>query len=513
MGGGGWQYPSPRRPFPMPKQQRGAETVRAAVGATVELLERLPVHEVTFKAIRARSGVSQGSLTHHFGSRDGLIATAHVARYERSCAADAAFLARYAGALSSAEEFATAMLDHVGEMLSEERREVRWIRMSAIGAAFGDEELSATLSAAYTTLADGLTRYADEARHNGLVQADADPRSIALLLSMHAQGLVLDDLIQHDVPVATWHHLMVRFVSSFLTPAAAVELERQASRRLGDMWRAEVFGTAGRVPGGVADRLRALREEQVEAGTSAAVPADPDEADEVHAVRRLLERAERAQEGLAPRRARFEAQSRTSAHVARERMLALGARALRAHGDAGVDVAELREATATSPQAFHRMFGGREAFVRELRIRLEIARAAHSTVRFARIVAGSSSAADMRRALELGAVAMAEVDARMAMWQRMETLAVARTDTELRTTLARVQRVARDLLVEQVCLAQSRQLMDPGLPARSVARLLDGTVFWHVFHGLDARRPAREDWVAMLRRIANLLSPDAPGSC
>lgn len=55
--------------------------------------------------------------------------------------------------------------------------------------------------------------------------------------------------------------------------------------------------------------------------------------------------------------------------------------------------------------------------------------------------------------------------------------------------IARVQRVTRNLLVEQVCAAQARGLIDPELPASGVARFLDGTPFWHVFHGLDDRRP------------------------
>jgi len=511
MRSGVWQYPSPHQPTPTPKQQRAIETIRAAVAATVELLERLPPSEITLKAIRERSGVSQGSLTHHFGSREALIATAHVARYERSCAADAAFLSRYRGALSTAEEFIPTILDHISEMLSEHRREVRWVRLSAIGAAFRDAELTSTLSSAYTALADELTGYADEARCVGLIEDDADPRSIALLLSMHAQGLVLDDLLGDDVPKVAWHHLMTCFVASFLTASARDELYRRATERHGEMWRAEVFGRAGRVPHEVAERLRALRDAAGnEAGDEAGhtpVAEDADGARDTHAVRRLLELAERTrstEHSVAP--------PAPAIRDIREPLLTLAAATLRESGEAGIDVAELRTAADLSPQAFHRTFGGRDSLVREVRIRLEVSRAAHSIVRFADLVAGSSSPADMRAGLEAGAMRLAQDAERAAMWQRIETLAAARTDAGLRSSLARVQRVARDLLIEQVCLAQSRQLMDPMLPARGVARLLDGSVFWHVFHGLDARRPAREEWAGMLRRIATLLSPDAPSS-
>jgi len=258
-----WRYPSPVEPLPVPRQARAADTVRAVVEATTDLLDRLPETHVTFEAIRERSGVSQGSLTHHFGSRDALIAAAHVARYERTCTADAAFLARYDGALATPQAFCATLIGHIEMMLSEERREVRWIRMSAIAAGLDDPDLRAVLGAAYTGLADGLTRYAVEAHTNGLLDADAGPRTIGLLLSMFAQGLVLDDIIESDgapeVPVEGWNRLVVRFLSCFLTPPAAAELERQSSAHFGDLWRAEVFGAPGRVPPEVARRLAALR--------------------------------------------------------------------------------------------------------------------------------------------------------------------------------------------------------------------------------------------------------------
>jgi AcrR family transcriptional regulator len=497
MGGAGWRYPTPTQPAPVPRQRRAAETIAAAVDATVDLLDRLPEHQVTLEAIRERSGISQGSLTHHFSTRDGLVATAQVARYVRTCEADAVFLSRYAGELGSATQFCATMLAHIEEMLSEERHRVRWIRMSAIAAAFGDPALTATLSQTYTQLTDGLTAYTEEARRNAIILSDTDPRTLALLLTMHAQGLVLDDLVAQDVPVEVWNHIMVRFVSAFLEPPLVEELERQARVRFGDLWRAEVFGGPGRVPQNVASRLEVLR------ATAALRTPDPDAMQDLRHVRLLLEQAER---GGGPPGGRLS----TSTEALRDRAVTAGMAALRERGGAGVDVTAIRDELGLSPQSFHRMFGSRESFVRELRIRLEIARSAHSTVRFATMVAASTDPAQMRAALEAGAIHMQEDASRAAMWQRIETLAAARTDLELRVPLARIQRATRDLLIEQVCIAQTRGTLDPELPARGVARLLDGTVFWHVFHGLDAKRPEREHWIAMLERIARLLSPDLP---
>jgi len=487
--GGGWRYPTPVQPSPLARQQRAVDTIRAAIDATVELLERLPEPQVTLEAIRERSGVSQGSLSHHFASREGLIAAAQVERYARSCAADEQFFSRLDGPLD-ATAFVYAMLANIDDMLSPPRRAIRWLRMSAISSAFGDDALVATLGTRYTALIDQLARYVRTGHANDVVLPEADPRSLALLISMLAQGLVLDDLVEQDVPLAAWNRLMVCVVKTFLTEGARAELERLEAERYGDLWRADVFGRPGRVPADVAERLTTLRER---AGVADAGATDH------RTVRMLLESAE--QGIVSPRGPRIS----TSSAAAREQLVRAAVMVLRTQGAAGLELADLRATAGLSPQTFHRLVGTKEGLVREARLELEISRSSRSVARFASIVATSRTAEEMRAGLIGDALWMADDGSRTSMWQRIETLSATRTDPELRTSLARVQQATRDLLIEQVCIAQSRGLMDAELPCRGVARFLDGTVFWHVFLDLDAHAPARQDWTAILGLIAGML--------
>lgn len=491
--GGGWRYPTRTVPFPVPVQQRAAETVRAAIDATVWLLERHPEDQVTLEAVRERSGVSQGSLTHHFGGREGLLATAHVERYSRSVTADTEFLGGFAGALDDPEAFATVLLGMIEDMLSPARQEVRWLRLSAVAAALGDPALIETISDRYTTLSDHLAALIDVAPEHGILAPDVDVRTVALLVSMHAQGLVLDDLAGTQVSAHAWSRILVAFVSAFLTPTAAAVLRDKEEERFGQFWRADVFGDPGRLPQDVAERLTGLRD----------ADGPSDMTDHAHVARQLCMPQE-PEDGM-PRR------SSPSTRATRDSLLSETVAMLRDHGEAGVDVTRLRLSAGISPQAFHRMFGTRDALVREARVHLEVSRSARSIARLASLIERSASPADLRAALEQDAVRMSEEASRAAMWQRMETLAACRTDLALREELAELQRRNRDLIVEQVCVAQARGLMDPELPCRGVARLLDGTVFWHVFHGLDERRPPKDAWTAMLRRVASFLSPDRDG--
>lgn len=57
-----------------PKQQRGEETVTRLLDAALELYAAKGQDGFTVQALTAASGVSLGSLYHHFGSADGLAA-------------------------------------------------------------------------------------------------------------------------------------------------------------------------------------------------------------------------------------------------------------------------------------------------------------------------------------------------------------------------------------------------------------------------------------------------------
>lgn len=59
-----------------PKQVRSEESARSAIDAVLGLISERGLASVSIAAVAERSGVSNGSIYHRFGSRDGLIAAA-----------------------------------------------------------------------------------------------------------------------------------------------------------------------------------------------------------------------------------------------------------------------------------------------------------------------------------------------------------------------------------------------------------------------------------------------------
>jgi len=69
-----------------PQHQRSAETVAKLLDATVDLLHDRGLARLSTKEIAESAGVSRGALTHHFSSKEAIIADA-VSRQLRACTA------------------------------------------------------------------------------------------------------------------------------------------------------------------------------------------------------------------------------------------------------------------------------------------------------------------------------------------------------------------------------------------------------------------------------------------
>jgi AcrR family transcriptional regulator len=98
-----------------PKQQRGAETARRVLDAALTVYADGGPEQFTVQAVSAASGVSLGSLYHHFGSADGLAAALYARCMTDLLNAVAAPLATARTARAGVRAIATAYLTFVAE--------------------------------------------------------------------------------------------------------------------------------------------------------------------------------------------------------------------------------------------------------------------------------------------------------------------------------------------------------------------------------------------------------------
>ena len=194
----------PRRP----QQARSVATVERAVAATVELVDELGAPEVRFAQVAERSGVSNGSLLHHFGSLDSLLSTAEAVRYERAVSARMA-TARRAVLASGDVAALRAVVDRTAEAVASGAfDELRWTRLGALSFARHRPELRELLAGTIRSLRAQLADLLGDLRENGMLAYDVPAGAVTAFLHAHTVGRLVEDVVDDRLPPEQWVALL-----------------------------------------------------------------------------------------------------------------------------------------------------------------------------------------------------------------------------------------------------------------------------------------------------------------
>jgi len=123
--------------------------------------------------IVAEAGVTPPVLYHHFGSRDGLVIAAQVARYSRRTYEDIALIGKSVARCATRDELRD-MLVLIWNRSLKERAPNRWLRTSALGSAYARPELEAALAKAQDDIVAQLRDILEPFRERGWLRPGID---------------------------------------------------------------------------------------------------------------------------------------------------------------------------------------------------------------------------------------------------------------------------------------------------------------------------------------------------
>ena len=193
---------------PQPIQARGEATVALVIEATIRAIEAHGEASVRIDDVLNETGISKGSLYHHFGGREGLIAAARVTQFSRFVAEDARNIRETLTRTTTLDEYiaATSALVELSESI--ERVGARHNRLSVIASSYGRPELRASLALqqhSHTeTIADAV-RYGQKM---GWIRNDIDARAVAVFVQGYNLARVLLDLDTEPVKTTDWDHVV-----------------------------------------------------------------------------------------------------------------------------------------------------------------------------------------------------------------------------------------------------------------------------------------------------------------
>ena len=189
---------------PQPKQARAKDTIDVLIKATDKAMRAGGEPSVRIQEISDATGVSIGSIYHHFGDRDGLIRATHAHNFAAVVAADIPRVKEFIERMSSADE----MAEHYEEMMNFVKShfsvQSALERAAIVGNTAGRPKLQQELGEVQTQLTDGVTEVMAIAAERNMLKPFLNPRAAANVMLGILFGKAISELDNTPVSEDEW---------------------------------------------------------------------------------------------------------------------------------------------------------------------------------------------------------------------------------------------------------------------------------------------------------------------
>lgn len=189
-------------------------TARALVDSALELLKDHAVHEVTLELVLQKSGISVGSLYHHFKDFSGLMDQALTEKYAQFTQVNVDGMAKVLQLSKSANEYHDNIMKLLEFTHSESNAELRKARAYVLSQATVRPGLGDQLRKVQTDLTAKLAEIIAEAQGNGWIQSNVNPIVLSTFIQAYGVGRIVDDLSDPQMDNENWTKFLKHMIST-----------------------------------------------------------------------------------------------------------------------------------------------------------------------------------------------------------------------------------------------------------------------------------------------------------
>ena len=179
-------------------------TKRLLVETVVAMLETKKPTEILAEEVLEVSGVSKGSMYHHFSDLQELVETAQLIRYSKWIDASIEFMTTYVLGATTKEEFIESLRKLTELTQSVDRKGARAERARALAACFDNPRMAKAMGEETQRHTDALADIIQEVQNRGLVRADVNPKAVAVFIQSYTLGKMVNDYNPTGVDDDTW---------------------------------------------------------------------------------------------------------------------------------------------------------------------------------------------------------------------------------------------------------------------------------------------------------------------
>lgn len=183
-------------------------TKKSLVDAACELLEGLRADEIQVDEVLQHSGISKGSLYHHFEDFAELIETSLVTRFVIGADRDLAYLTTIFETSTSQNDL-LAKLEIVTERTqSEANKARRFERAEVLARSQRNPRLQTLLAREQQRVTNEFTELVKLGQQKGWFRQDISASAVAVLIQAYTLGRLIDDIAEHPIQVSDWNCLI-----------------------------------------------------------------------------------------------------------------------------------------------------------------------------------------------------------------------------------------------------------------------------------------------------------------
>jgi AcrR family transcriptional regulator len=202
-----------------PQALRTEATRRALLDAALADMEATGEASIRITKILQESGVTNGSLYHHFGSREGLVQAAIAERFLGSVTKGLAVFASRVSEVTSTEELFNVFREELVRIGSPDVQAQRVHRMTALAAALPRADLLERIIADQALYFDGAADAIGRLKDQGFVRGDIDVRAFSAWFLGLSLSRLLSDIDPDLDPDTEWSQYTYPALVAILTPA------------------------------------------------------------------------------------------------------------------------------------------------------------------------------------------------------------------------------------------------------------------------------------------------------
>ena len=182
-----------------------------------EMLETTPLDQISLAAVLERSGVSNGSLYHHFEDFGDLVEQAVVRRFTKGLDESRAAIAALLDCVE-VEDFRRRAEEIVLLLHDQNRRPFRLARLETFGSLAGRPRLAERIGRAQFESTMKQAEYFAEFQRRGWFRRDLDAAAISTFMTATFLGRVVDDIAEEHIDPTEWSKVAMTAFRAVMYP-------------------------------------------------------------------------------------------------------------------------------------------------------------------------------------------------------------------------------------------------------------------------------------------------------